>query len=99
MGRSAKRFKKWVHQELEKPEEPIDEEKNASWLTKEGIDLESILNQKEPDTVSEELVRNSQLLEELVNYQQLRFSAGHTKWDAVNEKEIEIGNVTYIMYL
>jgi hypothetical protein len=91
MGRSAKRFKQWEQQELEKPEEPIDEEKNAAWLAKEGIDLESILNPKEPDTVSEELERNGQLLEELVRYQQSRFSAGHTKWDAVNEKEIEIG--------
>jgi hypothetical protein len=107
MGRSAKRFKKWEQKQLEQnPEEDEstavtttdemetnDEELNALWLEKEGFDLKAIEEamNKEPDNMSEELERNCQLLEQLVRYQQSRFSAGKTKCDAVEEKEVEIG--------
>ncbi|KAL9559787.1 hypothetical protein MBANPS3_000262 [Mucor bainieri] len=105
MGRSAKRFKKWEQKQLEKEDEPEtpasaasedmdtnDEELNTLWLEKEGFDVKAIEEaiNKEPDNVAEELERNCQLLEELVKYQHARFSAGKTKWDAVEEKEVEI---------
>ncbi|KAL0143114.1 hypothetical protein V8B55DRAFT_1474406 [Mucor lusitanicus] len=103
MGRSAKRFKKWEQKQLEKEDETKappaveqmdtnDEELNALWLEKEGFDVKAIEEaiNKEPDNVAEELERNCQLLEELVKYQHARFSAGKTKWDAVEEKEVEI---------
>lgn len=110
MGRSAKRFKKWEQKQLEKEDETKappaveemdtnDEELNALWLEKEGFDVKAIEEaiNKEPDNVAEELERNCQLLEELVKYQHARFSAGKTKWDAVEEKEVEIGKC-FLLY-
>lgn len=80
--------------------ETNDEELNALWLEKEGFDLkviEEAMN-KGPDNMSEELERNCQLLEQLVRYQQSRFSAGKTKWDAVEEKEVEIGKFCDLIF-
>lgn len=104
MGRSAKRLKTLEQKQLEKEdkteESPAaeemdtnDEELNALWLEKEGFDVKAIEEaiNKEPDNIAEELERNCQLLEKLVQYQHSRFSAGKTKWDAVEEKEVEIG--------
>jgi hypothetical protein len=111
MGRSAKRFKKWEQKQLEKEDEPEvplaaaaeemdtnDEELNTLWLEKEGFDVKAIEEaiNKEPDNITEELERNCQLLEELVKYQHARFSAGKTKWDAVEEKEVEIGKLSVL---
>ncbi|CEP18859.1 hypothetical protein [Parasitella parasitica] len=100
MGRSAKRFKRWEQRQLDKDAdestieemETNEEELNVLWLEKEGFDLKAIEEamDKEPETMAEELERNSQLLEELLRYQQSRFSAGRTKWDAVEEEEVEI---------
>ena len=80
MGRSAKRFKRWEQEQLEKQDkaeetateemETNDEELNTLWLEKEGF-------------------------EELVRYQQSRFSAGKTKWDVVEDKEVEIGKFLF----
>ncbi|KAK4513468.1 uncharacterized protein ATC70_005469 [Mucor velutinosus] len=74
-----------------------DEELNALWLEKEGFDVKAIEeavnnnnNNNTPDNIAQELERNCQLLEQLVQYQHSRFSAGKTKWDAVEEKEVEI---------
>lgn len=80
--------------------ETNDEELNALWLEKEGFDLKAIEEamNKEPDNMSEELERNCQLLEQLVRYQQSRFSAGKTKWDAVEEKEVEIGKFCDLIF-
>ncbi|KAL7324106.1 hypothetical protein PS15p_210663 [Mucor circinelloides] len=102
MGRSAKRFKRWEQEQLEKQDEAEettteemetnDEELNTLWLEKEGFDVKAIQEaiNREPDNVAQELERNCHLLEELVRYQQSRFSAGKTKWDAVEDKEVEI---------
>lgn len=107
MGRSAKRFKRWEQEQLEKQDEAEktateemetnDEELNTLWLEKEGFDVKAIQEaiNKEPDNVAEELERNCHLLEELVRYQQSRFSAGKTKWDAVEDKEVEIGKFLF----
>lgn len=96
MGRSAKRLKRMEDNQSKIPAEDMetnDEELNAEWLAKEGLDMaiiEAAMN-KQPDNVEEELERNSRLLEELIQYQQSRFSAGSNKWDAVDEKEVEVG--------
>lgn len=96
MGRSAKRYKKWEKKQINKPrnEKGMDDtEINATWLAKEGLDInviEAAMN-KEPESVNEELERNSELLEELVNYQKSRFCGGESEWTAINEKEVEIG--------
>jgi IS30 family transposase len=101
MGRSAKRFRKWEKKQHNKPKDHMetdDEEINAAWLTKEGLDMnviEAAMN-KEPDTVSEELKRNSELLEELLSYQKTRFSGGESNWASVEEKEVEIGKSFFI---
>lgn len=98
MGRSAKRFKKWEKRQLEKPREEItseDKEANSSWAEKEGLDMDAIeaaLN-KEPENVSEALERNSQLLQDLVEYQKSRFNGIESAWTQVDEKEVEIGNI------
>ncbi|GAA5815495.1 hypothetical protein MFLAVUS_009007 [Mucor flavus] len=95
MGRSAKRFKKWEKRQLEKPREEItseDKEANSSWAEKEGLDMDAIeaaLN-KEPENVSEALERNSQLLQDLVEYQKSRFNGIESAWTQVDEKEVEI---------
>jgi len=89
MGRSAKRFKRWEQEQLEKQ----DEAEKTATEEMETNDEEAI--NKEPDNVAEELERNCHLLEELVRYQQSRFSAGKTKWDAVEDKEVEIGKFLF----
>lgn len=99
MGRSAKRYKRWEKKHLGKEASVEDEgssqQANTEWLEKEGFDvdaLEAALN-KEPDSVSEELERNSELLNQLVKYQEQRFGSGgnESKWGEVGEKEKEIG--------
>lgn len=94
MGRSAKRLKRWEKEQISTSKKELDDtEINASWLAKEGLDIniiEAAMN-KEPDNVNEELERNSELLEELINYQKTRFGSGEPEWAAVNEKEVGIG--------
>lgn len=96
MGRSAKRYKKQENnlQSNTHIEKDVDTEVNASWLAEQGLDINVIeaAMDKGPENVNEELERNSELLEELVNYQKTRFTSGkESDWKAVNEKEIEIG--------
>lgn len=99
MGRHAKRFKKWDKNQLNNVGketdnmETDDSEINASWLAKEGLDIEVIeaaMNEA-PKNVDEKLEQNSELLEELLGYQKTRFEGGESHWTAVNEKEVEIG--------
>lgn len=103
MGRSAKRFKKWEKRQLEKPHEQItseDMEANSSWAEKEGLDMDAIeaAFNKEPENVNEVLERNSQLLQDLVEYQKSRFNGTESAWTQVDEKEVEIGIFFYINY-
>ncbi|KAI8875010.1 hypothetical protein K501DRAFT_260577 [Backusella circina FSU 941] len=99
MGRSAKRFKRWEKKHLNKDNHVQDDalankQANTEWLVKEGFDVDALeaALEKEPDSVSEELERNSELLNELVKYQEQRFVSGgnETKWSEVGEKEREI---------
>lgn len=104
MGRSAKRFKRWEKRQLENPREEItreDIEANTSWAEKEGLDMDAIeaaLN-KEPEDVNEALERNSQLLQDLVGYQNSRFNGTASTWTQVDEKEVEIGKKRYILWI
>lgn len=96
MGRSAKRHKRQENQpkSIASLEKESDTEINASWLAQQGLDINVIeaAMDKAPENVNEELERNSELLEELVNYQKTRFMDGkESDWKAVDEKEIEIG--------
>ncbi|KAG2198528.1 hypothetical protein INT47_008632 [Mucor saturninus] len=99
MGRSAKRHKRQENQPkstTSSMEKESDTEINASWLAQQGLDINVIeaAMDKAPENVNEELERNSELLEELVNYQKTRFTDGkESDWKAVNEKEIEIAKI------
>lgn len=93
MGRCAKRFKKLEQEQHDQPQP--DTVENEKWLSNAGLDLKlleaAIEKQQQPDTVSKELEHNSQLLEELVHYQNARFNASEKKWNDIDEKEIKAG--------